>query len=80
MKALIDTFADRFKKRSLPELLVRKFLTEYGYDHGPVIASRAIEVRPGDTVETLEARVRAAEPAFFVDTLQRIAGGELTLP
>lgn len=50
------------------------------YDHGPVVAERAVEVRPGDTAELLEARVRAAEPAFFVETLQRIARGDLTLP
>jgi len=33
--------ATRIQKRNLPDLLVHKFLTEYGYAHGPVIA-RAI--------------------------------------
>lgn len=42
-KTLTDTYADRFNKRSLPELLVHKFLTEYGYDHGPVIARAIVE-------------------------------------
>ena len=28
----------RIHKRNLAEVLVHKFLTEYGYDHGPVIA------------------------------------------
>lgn len=50
------------------------------YDHGPVVARRVVEVRPGDTPEALETRVRAVEPGFFVDTLQRIASGELRLP
>lgn len=50
------------------------------YDHGPVIARKVVKVRPGDTVEALEERVRAAEPGFFVETLQRIARGELQLP
>ncbi|MDB5494957.1 MAG: purN [Phenylobacterium sp.] len=50
------------------------------YDHGPVVARKAVAVRPGDTVEALEERVRAAEPGFFVETLQRIARGELQLP
>ena len=36
MKTLTDTYADRFNKRSLPELLVHKFLTKYGYAHGPL--------------------------------------------
>lgn len=49
------------------------------YDHGPVIARRSVQVRPDDTPEVLEARVRATEPAFFVETLQRIADGELAL-
>jgi len=35
--------ATRIEKRSLPELLVYKFLTEYGYDHGPVIARAIVE-------------------------------------
>lgn len=50
------------------------------YDHGPVIARKAVPLQPGDTAEALEARVRAAEPAFFVETLQRIRKGEIALP
>jgi phosphoribosylglycinamide formyltransferase-1 len=50
------------------------------YDHGPVIARKAVPLRPGDTAEALEARVRAAEPAFFVETLQQIARGDILLP
>ena len=50
------------------------------YDRGPVIARRTVAVEPGDTPESLEARVRAEEPGFFVETLQRIARGELRLP
>ena len=40
----------RIKRRSLPALLVRKFLTEYGYDHGPVIARAIVE----DILATIE--------------------------
>lgn len=50
------------------------------YDHGPVIARCSVPVQPGDTAETLQARVNALEPAFFVETLQRIARGDLVLP
>jgi len=50
------------------------------YDHGPVIARKPVPLHPGDTAETLEARVRAAEPAFFVETLRRIADGAIKLP
>lgn len=43
MTAPKDYTATRIKKRSIPELLVHKFLTEYGYDHGPVIARAIVE-------------------------------------
>ena len=43
MKTLTDTYADRFNKRSLPELLMHKFLTQYGYANGPVIAEAIVK-------------------------------------
>ena len=55
-------------------------LVDEEYDRGPVIARRSVPLRPGDTAEALEARVTALEPAFYVETLQRIASGELELP
>jgi phosphoribosylglycinamide formyltransferase-1 len=55
-------------------------LVDEEYDHGAPVAERTVEIAPGDTPETLEARVRAAEPAFFVETLGRLARGELVLP
>ena len=54
-------------------------LVDEEYDRGPVIARRAVPVEPGDTGESLEARVTALEPAFFVETLGRIARGEIVL-
>ncbi|MDB5447747.1 MAG: purN [Phenylobacterium sp.] len=64
----------------VPESGIVIHLVDEEYDHGPRLAQRTIPVQPGDTVETLEARVRAAEPGFFVETLQRLARGELALP
>ncbi|CAN7344025.1 phosphoribosylglycinamide formyltransferase [Phenylobacterium sp. LjRoot219] len=55
-------------------------LVDEDYDHGAPVARKAVPVEPGDTPEDLEARVRAAEPGFFVETLQRIARGEIALP
>ena len=49
------------------------------YDRGPVITQMAVPVEPGDTPQTLEARVTALEPGFFVRTLCRIASGEIVL-
>lgn len=43
MTAPADYTEIRIKKRSLPDLLVHKFLTEYGYDHGPVIARAIVD-------------------------------------
>jgi phosphoribosylglycinamide formyltransferase-1 len=54
-------------------------LVDAEYDRGPVIAARSVPVEPGDSPETLEARVTALEPAFFVETLQRIAQGAIRL-
>jgi phosphoribosylglycinamide formyltransferase-1 len=55
-------------------------LVDEEYDRGPVIARRSAPVLPGDTAETLETRVTALEPGFFVETLKRIAEGALVLP
>lgn len=55
-------------------------LVDEEYDRGPILAQRVVPLAPGETVDSLEARVTAMEPGFFVETLQRIAAGELTLP
>lgn len=49
------------------------------YDHGPTLAQCDVPVLPGDTVETLRARVMAAEPLLYIETLQAIAarGGKV---
>ncbi len=39
------------------------------YDHGPVIAQRRVPVLPGDTVETLAARVFEAECATYPEAI-----------
>lgn len=45
------------------------------YDHGPEIARRSVAVEAGDTPETLEARVKALEPAFFLKVLRELTSG-----
>ncbi len=55
-------------------------LVDAEYDRGPVIARRSVGVQPGETAATLEARVTALEPAFFVQALRGIAHGDLNLP
>ena len=46
-----------------------------GIDSGPVLAQTDVEIRPGDNLAALEARVHAVEHELLVSTLQR-----LTLP
>jgi phosphoribosylglycinamide formyltransferase-1 len=55
-------------------------LVDEEYDRGPIVARRAVAVEPGETAETLEARILALEPPFFVETLQQIAEGACRLP
>ncbi len=55
-------------------------LVDSEYDTGPVIARAEVPVHPEDGVDDIEARVRAVEPGLMVDTLRRIAAGELQLP
>jgi phosphoribosylglycinamide formyltransferase-1 len=55
-------------------------LVDEHYDHGPVLARVTTPVTEADSPETLERRVMALEPALYVDTLRRIAAGELKLP
>lgn len=64
----------------LPESSIVIHVVDEEYDHGPELARQGVPILPGDTPETLEARVKAMEPAFFVETLRRIAAGELALP
>lgn len=55
-------------------------LVDAQYDHGPILAQRRVPVRPGDTVEALAARVLQQEHDLLVETLARIASGEIVLP
>jgi len=43
------------------------------YDHGPVILQRQVDVQPGDTAETLQARIFAAECEAYPEALQQLA-------
>ncbi|MEE8397189.1 MAG: phosphoribosylglycinamide formyltransferase [bacterium] len=49
------------------------------YDRGPVLAQARVAVLPGDTPETLQARVLEQEHRLYPETLARIASGEIDL-
>lgn len=48
------------------------FLVDDGVDAGPVVAQVAVPVRDDDSVETLHARIKAAEHTMLVDTVGRM--------
>lgn len=54
-------------------------LVDGEYDHGKIIAQKRLPVLSGESVEDIEAKVKAAEPDFYIETLQKILSGELSL-
>lgn len=54
-------------------------LVDGEYDHGRVIAQKRLPLLPGDSVEDIEAKVKAAEPDFYIETLQNIISGTINL-
>lgn len=54
-------------------------LVDEVYDHGPVLAQSRVAVREEDDVQSLAARVLGAEHRLYVDTLCRIADGDIVL-
>lgn len=54
-------------------------LVDGEYDHGAVVAQRVVAVEPGDTPASLQARITAQEPEFFVETLARLTAGEISV-
>lgn len=49
------------------------------YDHGAILAQCTVPVQPDDSPESLAERVVAREHVFLVETLQRIATGDIVL-
>ena len=54
-------------------------LVDEQIDHGAVLAQSRVAVLKGDTAETLAERVLEVEHSLYVDTLRRIASGEIDL-
>ncbi|WP_238403135.1 phosphoribosylglycinamide formyltransferase [Paenibacillus mesophilus] len=55
-------------------------LVDEEYDEGPILAQARVPVLAGDTAETLAERVLQCEHEFYVETLQRIASGNISFP
>jgi phosphoribosylglycinamide formyltransferase 1 len=54
-------------------------LVDGDYDTGAVLEQRRVPVEPGDTPETLAARVQACERVLVVDVFRELATGTRTL-
>ena len=54
-------------------------LVDEGVDTGPVVAQAAVPVLPGDTVQSLHARVQDVEQPLYVDTVARLSRGGWTV-
>lgn len=52
-------------------------LVDAGVDTGPVIAQRAVDVRPDDTEASLHERIKVVEREMLVDVLSAAARGRL---
>jgi len=42
------------------------------YDSGPIIAQVRVQIAPGETAESLETKVKAAERSLLIDTLRSL--------
>jgi phosphoribosylglycinamide formyltransferase-1 len=49
------------------------------FDEGPIIAQQAIPIAEDDTIETLEAKIHAAEHALYPAAIQLIASGRVSI-
>lgn len=54
-------------------------LVDEEYDHGAVVACRKVPVLPGDTAESLAARVLEAEHELYPDVLALFAAGRVSV-
>jgi phosphoribosylglycinamide formyltransferase-1 len=76
-------FGDRVYEAVLaggePESGASVHLVDAEYDTGAVVRQERVRVLPGDTVESLKARVQACEREAVIQTLAAIASGELVL-
>lgn len=49
------------------------FVVDEGVDTGPILAQRAVEVRPDDDESSLHERIKVAERRLLVETLEQLA-------
>jgi phosphoribosylglycinamide formyltransferase-1 len=48
-------------------------------DHGPIVAQEPVRVEPGDTVDSLHARIQTVEHRLYPEVIRAFVAGELRL-
>lgn len=54
-------------------------LVDEHYDHGKILNQKTVDVSPEDTPESLAQKVLKIEHQLYVETLQKIASGEIVI-
>lgn len=54
-------------------------VVDNGVDTGPILAQERVPILPGDTEHTLHERIKPVERRLLIDTVARIASGDLDL-
>ncbi len=49
------------------------------YDEGKILAQKSVAVTKDDTALSIENKVKAIEPEFYIETLRKIVKGQITL-
>lgn len=50
-----------------------------GLDSGPIIAQRAVDILPGDTEDSVAARIHAVEQELYPQVIEWIAAGKVSI-
>ncbi|MDD3688421.1 MAG: formyltransferase family protein, partial [Synergistaceae bacterium] len=65
-------------RRGVKRTGVTVHLVDEGVDSGPILAQKAVSVRPGDDMASLEKKIHRAEHALYWKTLAGLFSGTLS--
>ncbi|MFT8872132.1 MAG: phosphoribosylglycinamide formyltransferase [Sporolactobacillus sp.] len=72
----LDAIGQAFRKGVKITGITVHYVDE-GMDSGPIIAQKAVPVEPGDTLETLEARIHACEHVLYPQTIAQLLAADV---
>ncbi len=77
VRAIERAFEEARSGRRTATGVMVHLVPDEGVDDGPVLATATVDILPTDTLETLEARMHAAEHRLLVSTLRRLCTDRL---